>query len=389
MTGFPVNKMAYAAHFYPQSINGTGCVDSGGTLAADLNAYFGYLEVTGRAPVAVLEMGCSCDGLVGNVTDENAWGAAFTSYLNGMASGGPTFVGTAQPISWNWWVWSNPQSQSAGLNPDGIRNPDNTTLNVGQQDWWSLLLYNQRNVTVTTSWNPSDEMAITLSNHNLTATTSTTTPNGVRSTTSKGSGLYCWAVTASTIQPNWVAGVANSSWTFVGGTANSIDFVPGSNGNQAIYTNNVLLNGGSSSPSASGEEMDFCANFNTQKFYVSSPTMVSVSGAGSWNNSNTCNPTVAGCGLSFSGMTGPYYAMFYDPGGEASAVGVLNTTGPFSNSVLSSLPAGYSTWDQATTAGTGRPVINILGSNDNFSPANDIMRVSYANPSLLRSATRR
>jgi hypothetical protein len=374
MTGFPVNKMAYDVDFSPRNVMGTGCVDSGATLPADLNAYFGYLELNNTAPVMNMAMGCSCDGTNGNLADDNAWGSAITQYMNGQASGGPTFTGLSQPMAGNWIAWYYPQNVGSGFNPNGILQANNTTLNPGQQTWWSALLFTGSGGgggSPQTTWNPNDKAAITLTNNNLTATTSTTTPNGVRSTTSKTSGLYCWAVTASTIQPNWVSGVANSAWTFVGGTGNSIDFVPGSNGNQAIYTNNVLLSGGSSSASASGEEMDFCANFNTHLFYVSSPTMVSVSGAGSWNNSNTCDPTVAACGLSFSGMGSPYFAMFYDPAGESGAVAVLNTTGPFVNSVLSSLPSGYSTWDAAVTATSKSPITLILGANDNFKPASN------------------
>jgi hypothetical protein len=312
-------------------------------------------------------MGCSCDGLVGNATDENAWGAAFTSYLNGMASGGPSFVGTAQPISWNWWVWSNPQSQSAGLNPDGIRNPDNNTLNVNQQTWWSTLLYGARNVTITTTWNPSDISGLTLSNSNLTATSTANAPQTVRSTTSKSSGTYCWSLTATTITPNWDVGLANASYVLtatngLGGDTNGLGFDPNSSGAgiQATYYNNASLNSTTGTLSSNGEVVMQCADFGAHLIWSTDAAMVGAMGANSWNNSSSCNPTVAACGVSFSGLTGPYFITFNEL--DTGGIGILGTT---SASLPYSLPAGFSAWDQATTAGTGHPIVQILGANDN------------------------
>jgi hypothetical protein len=372
-------KVAYSIDISPTNISGAVPDSPIATMVPIWNAYFG--SAAGSVPVANLEVGCSCDGSNGSLTDDQAFMTAWTIYANGLASGGPTFTTSQQPMSNSWLAWGN----FPGSNPNGTLNTDGTTLKLGQQTYWSTLLFGTTSgppPPPQTTWNPGDETAITLTNNNKTATTSTTKPNGVRSTTSKSSGLFCWAVTASTIQANWVAGVANSSWAFGGGTAQSIDVVPADG--QAAFTNNVFLTGGSSN-SASGEEIDFCANFNSKLLYFSDPTMVSASGAGSWNNSNTCNPTVAGCGLSFSGMIGPYFIGFYDPNGEANAVAALNTTGPFVNAVLSSLPSGYSTWDNAAALSSGRPIaVIITGSNDNHRPASNdnAIRVALNNRSM-------
>lgn len=386
MTGVPANKRAYTIDFNPQNVMGTGCVVSGSTLPGDLNAYFGSLVINNTAPVMVMAMGCSCDGTNGRLADDNAWGTAFTQYMNGQASGGPTFLGITQPMSGSWFAWYYPEAVGASSNPNGILQANNTTLNPGQQIFWSTLLYS---ITggggggggggQVTTWNPSDlSSGVTLSNNNLTATTNTSGSQNVRSTTSKSSGKYCSAITTSTISNDLDVGFSNSTYSLttpggLGTDANGVGFDPNSSGsNQATFFNNVILNGMASTPSANGEVIMICADFDAQLFWATDSAMQTASGAGSWNNSNTCNPTVAGCGSSFSGMNGPYFITFNDINQAGVAVlGTLPSAMPYS------LPTGFSSWDAAVTAGHGSPMIIIQGANDNWHlPVNDKVQIA-------------
>src|SRR5579864_7231533 len=108
-----------------------------------------------------------------------------------------------------------------------LRNAGFNCIRVGWRDAY---------IAAASTWNPNDALNITLSNGNMTAATpASNTINGVRSISARGSGSYCWAVTAGTIRPNWVIGIANLAWALgAPGTTNSIDYVPG--GGNSVYT---------------------------------------------------------------------------------------------------------------------------------------------------------
>jgi aryl-phospho-beta-D-glucosidase BglC (GH1 family) len=131
------NKVVYSAHVYPATIGGEP-VDSGAAFGANLNKSFGYLETQNIAPVWIGEIGASMDGTADSagagLADEQAWASTMIAYLNGKdgALGGPTFTGSQQGVSTDWWAWGN----LAGQFPDGILNPDGT-LNAAQKAVYS------------------------------------------------------------------------------------------------------------------------------------------------------------------------------------------------------------------------------------------------------------
>jgi hypothetical protein len=185
--------------------------------------------------------------------------------------------------------------------------------------------------------------------------------SAVRTTTSKSTGKVCWEVTATTISNNWRVGLANATYSLSGSAGlgtdiNGIAFDPNyAGGNQATGYNGAFPNTGSTL-STNGEVIAQCADFGAQLLWSTDSSMRSASGAGAWNNSNTCNPTVAACGISFSGLTGALFITFNSP--EIS-VATINT-GALASIAM---PSGFSTWDTAV-AGRG-PMILILGANDN------------------------
>jgi hypothetical protein len=133
------NKVVYSAHIYPSAIGGQP-VDSGAALVANLNQSFGYLEAQNVAPVWIGEMGASLDGTADSagagLADEQAWAQTMVAYLNGLdgALGGPTFSGSQQGMSTDWWDWG----YNAGQYPDGTLNGDGS-LNSAQEAIWSQL----------------------------------------------------------------------------------------------------------------------------------------------------------------------------------------------------------------------------------------------------------
>ena len=104
------NKVVYSAHVYPKEVSdapgdyGTAWIDR-------MNSIWGFLVKQDIAPVFVGECG---DWLA--TPDAQAWVAAFVSYVNGTAPGGPTFSAGQQGISWGWWNW--------GVTENGGKAPD-------------------------------------------------------------------------------------------------------------------------------------------------------------------------------------------------------------------------------------------------------------------------
>lgn len=198
-----------------------------------------------------------------------------------------------------------------------------------------------------TFWNALDfATGITLSNGNLTATSNNVASQSVRSTTSKLSGKYCAAVTASTISTDWNVGFSNATMSLaipagLGSDANGIGFDPNSVGaNQGVFFNNVALSGVASAPSSNGDVAMICADFTAQLFWATSAGMVVNSGVNAWNSSNACNPTIASCGLSFSGMNCPCFITYNNINQVGVAIiGTLPASMPYA------LPPGFLPWD--------------------------------------------
>lgn len=153
------NKVVYSAHIYPSSI-GAEPVDSGPAFVANINKAYGYLETQNIAPVWIGEIGASLDGTAdsagSNLAEEQAWASTMVDYLNGKdgALGGPTFTGSQQGMSTDWWDWGyNP-----GQDPDGVLNADGS-LNAGQKAIWTQF---QQAPIVPPQVNPSPDNTVVL-----------------------------------------------------------------------------------------------------------------------------------------------------------------------------------------------------------------------------------
>lgn len=363
VTGFPANKLVYSAHDYPCNVNAS-CPSSGAASITARNTAWGYLVTAGTAPVFIGELGCSCDGTNGNLTDDNNWATAITQYANGQVqtlggSGGPTFTGTQVPMSTAWWDWGNQPAN----NPNGVLLAGGG-FNAGQRGFWLTLLYVPPPQQLTT-WNPNDKTSgIVLSGSNKIATVSATETDAVRSTTSFSTGKICEEVTATTISANWDVGLANASYILTNGNglgsdANGIGFDPNfnlpSNSALGVFYLSVLSSAADSTGDANGAAVTMCEDFGASTFWVTSPRMRAL--GNTWNNSPTANPATNTGGLSMSGLACPCFITWQT--GEAGSAN-LNTTGPFAVAT----PSGFTPWDAAPATGGHVLLIN-LGANDN------------------------
>lgn len=142
------HKLVYSIHTYPVTI-GCGHPDSGPTKIAGMNQTWGYLVTQNIAPMFIGEMGASLDGVgsdsvgtlpdgVARLADEQAWAATLLAYVNGEygAQGGPTFTGTQQGISTDWWAWGD----LSGQRPNGTLE-SNGQVNPSQQAVYKELRY--------------------------------------------------------------------------------------------------------------------------------------------------------------------------------------------------------------------------------------------------------
>ena len=138
VAAFPVvlpvaNKVVYSVHEYPASIAGSK-LDSGPAYIAQMNAVWGYLITQNLAPVWVGEMGASMDDPF-CITDEQAWAATITSYLNGTAQGGLMIPPGGQGVGTDWWMWSYMPSGK----PNGALAADLKTPKTVQSQVYGLL----------------------------------------------------------------------------------------------------------------------------------------------------------------------------------------------------------------------------------------------------------
>jgi len=102
--------VVYSPHVYPAEVSAVPA-DYGPNWITRMNSLWGYLVKENTAPIFIGECG---DWLA--TPDAQAWAAAFVSYVNGQAPGGPVFTAGQQGISWGWWNWGI--SENAGRAPD-------------------------------------------------------------------------------------------------------------------------------------------------------------------------------------------------------------------------------------------------------------------------------
>jgi endoglucanase len=115
VTDWPVtlnipDKVVYSPHIYPHEVSDVPA-DYGSTWIDRMNSLWAFIVKQDIAPVFVGECG---DWLAS--ADAQAWAAAFVSYVNGTAPGGPAFSLGQQGISWSWWNWGT--SENGGAVPD-------------------------------------------------------------------------------------------------------------------------------------------------------------------------------------------------------------------------------------------------------------------------------
>jgi len=104
------NKVVYSPHVYPKEVSDAPG-DYGPAWVKRMNSLWGYIFTRKIAPIFVGECG---DWL--NTADSKQWAAAFVSYVNGKADGGPLVDAGRQGISWSWWNWD--VNESGGAIPD-------------------------------------------------------------------------------------------------------------------------------------------------------------------------------------------------------------------------------------------------------------------------------
>jgi aryl-phospho-beta-D-glucosidase BglC (GH1 family) len=122
--GIP-NQVVYSVHEYPQSVanNFSGNVAQ---YIQQLNNDWGYLVAQNIAPVWIGEMGSSM-----LTASDQLWAQTLLDYMNGKdgALGGPSFTGSQQGVSGDWWLWSGNET---GYDPGGLLQSDWTTLKPEQ-----------------------------------------------------------------------------------------------------------------------------------------------------------------------------------------------------------------------------------------------------------------
>jgi hypothetical protein len=184
-----------------------------------------------------------------------------------------------------------------------------------------------------TTWNPADKLAVTLTNSDLTATTTATTLNGVRAVRGNNSGKYYFELTATTWTTlNDQAGLALSTATF--STAPATTGKATVNGGGTIFVNGASTGvgiGTVSSGTVVGIAVDLTANL----------IWFRIAPAGNWNAGGTANPATGTGGISISAIAGTLYPTF--GGGAAnSQVGTANFgASAFTGAVPSGFAAGW------------------------------------------------
>lgn len=346
------NKVVYVVNEYPCHSSGT-CPDNGAQKTATLSSAWGNVVSNSVAPVMVV-LGANMDNSDGFGTADASWASTLVPYINGQSgiSGGPTFGQFQQAISTSWATFTN----NTALPQNGILAADGS-FRSGQESYWSTLLFQgsmgtagsaggggTQNPTGTTTWNPSDQVNMTLSSGNL-VTTSAVNHAAVRSSTGKSSGKWCAQVTLNTM-PSFNGGVGLDNGTepltgFLGGAGSQgAAFYPNYNTGQTIYQNGVFVVSGAS-PSTDGEGVTIAVDVDAKKWWVSDSVMVAASQT--WNNSGTADPATGAGGIDISYMTAPFFV-------EATTQDMGTVfTGKFV--VPSGCPTGFQSWDSSPISG--------------------------------------
>jgi hypothetical protein len=186
--------------------------------------------------------------------------------------------------------------------------------------------------------NSSDkDAAITLSNGNLTATSSTAGSfKSVRSTTSHSTGKWCFGFTTngtSLVTANCLAGIATSTAnlaTYVGFDASGWGWY---NQNGEVLNNNVNRRTSGTWPSAASQWNIVCVDLDTGNMWV-----YNVNGA-LWNGNPASNPVTATDPISPTVAAGTWFAAVSLNNSVAGGTVTVDFTG-----ANFAVPSGFSAW---------------------------------------------
>lgn len=202
--------------------------------------------------------------------------------------------------------------------------------------------------TAATIWNSIDvSPTIALSGGTLIATSSVTSPQTVRSTTSKTSNKVYFEITATNLTTNFAVGIATAAYalnnfTGLGSDANSVGFYPSLPATQ-IAINGTRSPGGLTvgNPDTSGAVISVAIDFTHHLIWFSSTQMQADGHA--WNNLilASANPATSTGGISLAAISAnPYFVAFNTL--DSGSIALVNFgTSTFSHAV----PSGYSGWN--------------------------------------------
>lgn len=184
------------------------------------------------------------------------------------------------------------------------------------------------------TWNPSDKTSgCTLSNGNLTFSTSTSQGGRCRATEGKSSGKWMFEVTASSPDSdNWYVGITNAAWNMAADPATGPCAFLFSDGTIWADGDEEVSNMGTT---ANGNVITVCFDADNKLIWISR-------NGGNWNGSGTANPATGTGGISFASITGPYFAF------AGSDVANDGGTANFGAAAFNrSLPSGFQPYQTA------------------------------------------
>lgn len=227
--------------------------------------------------------------------------------------------------------------------------------------------------SINTTWNPSfHSSAISLSNNNLTATTSGTSGQTVRSTYSRGYGFgkLMFEVTVGTVGTSLLIGLCTANFdlsTLLGTNASGLGLslttdVANSLEAQSLYLNGVaLFSQAALADCSDGDIITVCVDVDNRLIWFTTPVMRANFGSTAWNNDTNADPGTGVGGASYSTLDAwDVFICLNAATGGASAT--LNTgQAPFSIAV----PSGVQAWDSAPPNGAGgHYTAGLLSSSD-------------------------
>jgi SPRY domain len=184
----------------------------------------------------------------------------------------------------------------------------------------------------TTGWNPSDLVNMTLTNSNLTATG--TAQGGTRATVSGSTGKKYWELTCTTMNSNNSGiGIATSTCnlTTVGGNQNQAVFA----GRTGAYWINGSFGGGYLGGASvnNGDILSIAVDLAGKLIWFRKAP------SGNWNGSAGNDPATGVGGISFSGLTAPFF-----PFVSVGAASEQFTANFGATTFSGSIPSGFSIW---------------------------------------------